>query len=86
MARAANPSLLDELRQHLPVRRGPASWFASLAPGIRDELEQIKARFVAGEMGQDITRTGLSMALAKTLQLRGMKVTHHTIDRWLKNH
>ena len=75
-------SISEQLLAHLPANRRP-HWEDGLPADIRAELEAIKADYVAGRYGGTATRTGLSIAIAKTLSARGLPGSAHTVARWL---
>ena len=78
----AGGSLMSEVVAGLP-RRGPAQWQTLIAGDLAQELEQIKRQFVAGKI-PNATRTGLAMALAKSLKARGIQIGFRGVDAWLK--
>lgn len=76
-------SLFNEVVAGLP-RRGPAQWQTLITGDLAVELEQIKTKFRAGKI-PTATRTGLSMALAKSLKARGIDIGFRGVESWLKN-
>lgn len=81
----AKRSLMDDIRQHLP-RKGVAPWFTTIDADLQAELESIRADFHAGRLGPGVTKTGLSHAVAKSLQQRGIQIGHSGVQRWLTEH
>lgn len=79
---ARKPTLLEEMRQHLP-RKGTPPWHEMIDPEIREELLAIKRDFFAGKLGPKVTKTGLAAALSKTLTARGITVGPWGVQRWL---
>lgn len=74
-------SLLDDVVANLP-KKGPASWHETLPPALAEELEQVRQRFVAGEI-HGATKTGLAAALSKSLKARGIDIGHRGVESWL---
>jgi hypothetical protein len=74
-------SLLDDVVANLP-RKGQAPWHTTIAPELLAELEEIKARFLAGQIPA-ATKTGLATALSKSLKARGITVGHRGVESWL---
>jgi hypothetical protein len=75
-------SLRDEVASSIPSR-ARRKWEDDLDPAVVAELEEIRADWIAGRLGPGVTRTGLSKAIAKTLQGRGIQASANTVVRWL---
>ena len=75
-------SLMSEVVAGLP-RRGPAHWQTLIPNDLAQELEQIKRAFQAGKI-PNATRTGLAMALAKSLKARNIQIGFRGVEAWLK--
>jgi len=83
MAKPPPPgSLLEQVRSFLPSRPR-LRWEDSLPAEVRDELTAIRADWVAGKFGASVTKTGLGVAIAKSLAARGLPGSSHTVVRWL---
>jgi hypothetical protein len=78
-------SLLEQVRSYLPAR-SRVRWEESLPAEVRAELAAIKADWVAGKFGANVTKTGLGMAIAKSLAARDLPGSSHTVVRWLDAH
>lgn len=81
---AKSRTLLEEVRALLP-KKGQVPWHQRVDPALREELETIKADFLAGKMGSGVTKTGLSTALAKSLLERGIQIGTSGVQQWLQN-
>lgn len=77
--------LMDEVRELLP-RKGIQPWFLTIDKELQTELEGIRDDFHAGKMGPGVTKTGLSHAISKALQQRGLEIGHAGVMRWLLSH
>lgn len=77
-------SLADEVLSHArAVRRGPVTWFERLPSDVQAELEALKRRLNAGELG-DLTKNALAKGLEQSLRSRGLlTVRIQEISRWL---
>ena len=63
--------LLDDVRRAVSdARHGPATWYERLAPEHREELDAIKAEWMAGELGS--RKKTLARALAENMHARGI--------------
>jgi hypothetical protein len=74
-------SLLDDVVANLP-RKGQQPWHTTIPADLLQELEQVRARFEAGEI-PGATKTGLASALAKSLKSRGISIGHRGVESWL---
>jgi hypothetical protein len=74
-------SLLDDVVANLP-RKGQQPWHTTIPAELLQELEQVRARFLAGEI-PSATKTGLATALAKSLKSRGVEIGHRGVESWL---
>ena len=75
--------LLDDVVQSLPSGRpGFAPWYERMPQEVREELEEIRRRFHAGELA---TRSNtLARVLSAKLAERNLvDIGAHTINRWL---
>lgn len=84
MAKAQRMTITDDALSYArAVRRGPSTWFDRLPAEVQAELEDLKRRFVAGELG-DLTRQSLSRGLEHSLRSRDMlNVRSQEVSRWL---
>jgi len=80
---AKKRTLMDEVLSRIP-KKGFKPWHERIPPDLLAELEALRAAFWKGEMPTRTTRTGLSHALAKSLQDRGVHVGHAGVHRWLE--
>lgn len=78
-------SFLEQVRSFLPSH-SRLRWEESLPADVRDELSAIKADWLAGKFGANVTKTGLGMAIAKSLAARDLPGSSHTVVRWLDAH
>lgn len=76
-------SLMDEVLERIP-KKGFKPWNERIPPDLLAELEALRAAFWAGQMPTRTTRTGLSHAISKSLQGRGVHVGHAGVNRWLE--
>ena len=74
-------SLLEDVVANLP-RKGQQPWHTTIPAELLQELEQVRARFLAGEI-PSATKTGLATALAKSLKSRGVEIGHRGVESWL---
>jgi hypothetical protein len=79
----AKGDLLAHVRSELAAKK-TLTWVDRLPDDVRAEVDDIKARFIAGEFGNKATATWLSNTLAQSLQSRGFSVGQHSVQRWLK--
>lgn len=79
----SRPSLRDEITAALPSR-ARRKWEEDLAPDVRAELEELRADWAGGRLGNGVTKSGLARAIAKTLAGRGISASVHTVIRWLE--
>lgn len=75
-------SLRDEVASAIPTR-ARRKWEDDLDPAVVAELEEIRADWASGKLGAGVTRTGISKAIARTLNGRGIPVSANTVFRWL---
>ena len=78
-------SFLEQVRSYLPSR-SRLRWEESLPAAVRAELSAIRADWVSGKFGPSVTKTGLGMAIAKSLAARDLPGSSHTVVRWLDAH
>ncbi len=83
MAKSKQGSIAEQLLAHLPTSRRP-HWEDSLPADVLQDLEAIKADWIAGRYAGIASRTGLSQAIAQTLAERGLTGCPHTVARWLE--
>ena len=76
--------LLDDVRRAVSdARIGPATWYERLAPEHREELDAIKADWLAGELGK--RKKTLARALAVNMRHRGISdVGMQGVIAWLE--
>jgi hypothetical protein len=76
--------LLDDVRRAVSdARLGPATWYERLAPEHREELDAIKAEWMAGELGN--RKKTLARALAENMRVRGISnVGMQGVIAWLE--
>lgn len=79
----AKKSLRDTVLANLP-RKGQAPWHEGVEAGLREELEAMKADFWGGRLGPRVTKTGLSAAIARSLQDHGIDIGPSGVQRWLE--
>ena len=77
-------SLRDDVRKAVSdARLGPATWYERLAPEHREELDSIKAEWMAGELGS--RKKTLARALAENMRSRGISdVGMQGVIAWLE--
>lgn len=75
--------LLDDVKADLP-RKGQPAWHEVLPDDLRQEIESVRAAWLAGELGASATKTGLATALSKALQARGIDIGRSGVQRWLE--
>jgi hypothetical protein len=77
-------SLRDDVRKAVSdSRHGPATWYERIAPEHREELDAIKADWVAGELGK--RKKTLARALAENMRVRGISdVGMQGVIAWLE--
>jgi len=77
-------SLRDDVRKAVSdARHGPATWYERLAPEHREELDAIKADWVAGELGK--RKKTVARALAENMRVRGISdVGMQGVIAWLE--
>lgn len=78
-------TLMDEVLERIP-KKGFKPWNERIPPDLLAELEALRAAFWAGQMPTRTTRTGLSYAISKSLQERGVDIGHSGVKKWLENH
>ena len=78
-------SFLEQVRSFLPSH-SRLRWEESLPADVQAELSSIKADWRAGKFGANVTKTGLGMAIAKSLAARDLPGSSHTVVRWLDAH
>jgi hypothetical protein len=76
--------LLDDVRRAVSdARHGPPTWYERLAPEHREELDAIKADWLAGELGK--RKKTLARALAVNMRHRGISdVGMQGVIAWLE--
>ena len=76
-------SLLDDVRESLAAsRHGPARWHERLAPEHQAELADLKAAWLAGELG-DKKKT-VARSISRRLKDRGICIIGcHGVIAWL---
>jgi hypothetical protein len=76
--------LLEDVRRAVSdARNGPATWYERLAPEHREELDAIKAEWMAGELGT--RKKTLARALAENMRSRGISdVGMQGVIAWLE--
>jgi hypothetical protein len=76
--------LLEDVRRAVSdARLGPATWYERLAPEHREELDAIKAEWMAGELGS--RKKTLARALAENMRVRGISnVGMQGVIAWLE--
>ena len=84
MKTKSQSSLRDDVRKAVSdARHGPATWYERLAPEHREELDAIRADWVAGELG-DRKKT-VARALAENMRTRGISdVCMQGVIAWLE--
>jgi hypothetical protein len=77
-------SLRDDVRKAISdARHGPATWYERLAPEHREELDAIKADWVAGVLGK--RKKTVARALAENMRVRGISdVGMQGVIAWLE--
>ena len=77
-------SLRDDVRKAVSdTRHGPATWYERLAPEHREELDSIKAEWMAGELGN--RKKTVARALAENMRSRGISnVGMQGVIAWLE--
>jgi hypothetical protein len=77
-------SLRDDVRKAVSdARFGSPTWYERLAPEHREELDAIKADWVAGELGK--RKKTLARALAVNMRVRGISdVGMQGVIAWLE--
>ena len=75
-------SFLEQVRSFLPSH-SRLRWEESLPEDVRAELSAIKADWLAGKFGVHVTKSGLGIAIAKSLTARDLPGSSHTVVRWL---
>jgi len=64
------------------ARKGPESWFSKLPPDVQQELTQVRAEFLAGQI--EGTRTALARSIHTALSGRGLiTVSRSEVMRWI---
>jgi len=76
--------LLDDVRKAVnDARIGPATWYERLAPEHREELDAIKAEWIAGDLGT--RKKTVARALAENMRVRGISdVGMQGVIAWLE--
>ena len=76
--------LLDDVRKAVSdARNGPATWYERLAPEHCEELDAIKAEWMAGELGS--RKKTVARALAENMRTRGISdVGMQGVIAWLE--
>ena len=80
MAKSA-PSLLSDVVAILPSR-SRKSLVESFPEDIVREMEAVKAAFLSGQI--QATKSGLAVAMSKSLRSRGITISECTVVRWLE--
>ena len=77
-------SLRDDVRKAVSdARIGSPTWYERLAPEHREELDAIKADWVAGELGE--RKKTVARALAENMRVRGISnVGMQGVIAWLE--
>ena len=76
--------LLDDVRKAVSdARHGPATWYERLSKEHREELDAIKAEWVAGDLG--IRKKTVARAIADNMRTRGISdVGMQGVIAWLE--
>lgn len=82
---AKRTTLLDEVLKRIP-KKGFSPWHQRIPQDMLVEIESIRSAFWSGQLPARTTLTGLSHALSKSLQERGVDIGHSGVKKWLENH
>ena len=76
--------LLEDVRKAInDARHGPATWYERLAPEHREELDAIKAEWMAGDLGS--RKKTVARAIAENMRSRGISnVGMQGVIAWLE--
>ena len=76
--------LLEDVRKAInDARHGPATWYERLAPEHREELDAIKAEWLAGDLGS--RKKTVARAIAENMRSRGISnVGMQGVIAWLE--
>jgi len=82
--KSQNGGLLDDVRKALAnFRHGPATWYERLSKEHREELDAIKAEWVAGDLGT--RKKTVARAIADNMRTRGISdVGMQGVIAWLE--
>lgn len=82
--KSQSSSLRDDVRKAISdARIGSPTWYERLAPEHREELDLIKADWLAGELGK--RKKTLARALAESMRTRGISdVGMQGVIAWLE--
>lgn len=77
-------ALLDDVRRAVSdARHGPATWYERLSKEQREELDVIKAEWVAGDLGT--RKKTVARAIADNMRTRGISdVGMQGVIAWLE--
>ena len=79
---AATPSLLDAIRATRPQTGRRPSWIDKVPPDQRAQLEELKAAFLAGEIGGEWTPRAILFEIVKPAGI-DVPVNVDTFRHWL---
>lgn len=74
-------SIVDEVLESLPKRRGFSPWYENLPDDVREECDTIKRLLHEGKAG---TKTAISHRLSRSLKARGIDIGYAGVLKWLE--
>lgn len=78
-------SLVSDVLARVKPTESRAGWWKKLPPDVLEELEQLRARFHAGQLG-DMTKTALARAIVDAVMDRGVEMPkYRQVITWLES-
>ena len=79
------PSLVSDVLARVKPTESRAGWWNKMPPDVLAELEQLRAKFHGGELG-DIAKTNLARAIVDAVKDRGVEMPKlKQVIVWLGN-
>lgn len=84
MAKGKADGLRNLIADNLPKRSRPR-WEDRIPSDVMDVLIAVRDDFLAGKLGEGVTKTGLATSIHKSLRDEcAIDVCHHTVVRWIE--
>jgi hypothetical protein len=79
------PSLVADVLARVRPTESRAGWWNKLPPDVLKELNELRDRFHAGELGA-MTKTALARAIVEAVTDRGLEIARvKQVIQWLEN-